>query len=302
MPAKQNRSYGKKKKVLTSSASTRIFSDVPGVIEDDKIKQSLVQGPRSVQVATIDNVKDRHQHADDIARSNVEEELLPAFSTLKLDNVEEDIPDEQKPPVEASPVTVDRLDLLSTLADIQGLSISLQSWTSILPPGAGLSKIAEASFAEVYRVTTQSATSIIKIMPIKHDSDPHSEARTFASTVAEVIPEIQIMNALTEIPGFVTFKSACLLKGRPSSAFVEAWETWGKRNDFVGEDEWEWNSDFEHPLHYGEHAAFLAIELGDAGQVLEEVTVDTVSKVWDIWLGAVIALARAEVMYEFEVG
>ncbi|KAB8301538.1 hypothetical protein EYC80_003384 [Monilinia laxa] len=102
---------------------------------------------------------------------------------------------------------------------------------------------------------------------------------------------MRLMNALTEIPGFVKFKDAHIVEGKPPAAFVEAYE--GHLN--AGGESY-----FPHPNKISKHAVFLAIELGDAGHVLEKYPIQNIDQLWDIFLGVVFALARAEIEYEFE--
>lgn len=168
------------------------------------------------------------------------------------------------------------------------------TWAELLPGGdITVVKIAEASFAEVYRVETNQGSSIVKIMPLMVPSDLESYERTNASKAEDVVPELQIMDELTEIPGFVKFKKAWLVKGKQSEKFVEAWE---KFQSVVEEP-----SEFAHPASYGPNATFLAIELDDAGEVLENFLVDSWDKFWQIFLGVVQALATAEQVNDFEV-
>lgn len=310
MPAKPSRTYGKKKtNVLTSTA---IFAASPQDVESPRRsprRRHQVVDDKDKRLMSENSPRGLSQEAQDEAA-----ELVEAIAALDLDSAISQSPETpvtantprthrraEFPPTSPSPEHASYLDALLDLALEDDLPISLESWTSILPVNSTLTKIAEASFAEVYRITTLSATSIVKIMPLKSPDDPASLIRTYASSISDVIPELRIMNTLTEIPGFVTFKGARIVTGNQSPEFVKAWEVWGRRDDYVPEDEWEWNSEFEHPLKYGEDALFLAIELGDAGEVLEDVIIDSVEKVWDAWLGAVIALARAEVLNEFEV-
>lgn len=102
------------------------------------------------------------------------------------------------------------------------------------------------------------------------------------------------MNALTEVPGFVLFKDAHLIRGIPSKEIAAAYEAHLPKLKKYG-------SGFPHPEQYSEDSTFLVIELGDAGEVLEDFKFDSIEQVWDIFLGTVMALGRAENEFEFEV-
>ncbi len=101
------------------------------------------------------------------------------------------------------------------------------------------------------------------------------------------------MNALTSVPGFVTFKEAHLVQGKPTIAYTKAYEQWETQDKNY--------SNFPHPTKYSDRSFFLVVELGDAGSVLEEYEITSIDEVWDIFLGVVMALARAESSNEFEV-
>lgn len=156
-------------------------------------------------------------------------------------------------------------------------------------------KIAEASYAEVYRITIPSGeTSIIKVMRIESPDDPAASKSGTAIRVENIVSEVRIMNALTELPGFVRFKDAHIIRGRSIQPFIDAYEE--REASRRGR-----RSQFPHPKAYTEKSEFLAIELGDAGCVLEDFVVNSIDQVWDIFLGTVLALAKGEMANEFEV-
>lgn len=169
----------------------------------------------------------------------------------------------------------------------------MQDWTEILPTGVFINKIAEASYAEVYRVNSNKESSILKVMQLKIPSDSKSLACNTSIDASDVVSEIRIMSTLTEVPGFVTFKEAHLVRGKPPGAIVVAYEKF--RNGTST------HSSFPHPKNFTDHSIFLALELGDAGLVLENFAVTQIDQVWDIFLSVVVALCRAEVTYQFEV-
>lgn len=172
----------------------------------------------------------------------------------------------------------------------------VQDWNDVLDDDADIFKIAEASFAQVYRVDTSAGSSILKVMHIKLPEVPESFHHDTAIDITTLISEFRIMNALTTVPGFVTFKDAHLVQGMIPRCIYKAyrWHLKQLRNNNK-------ESYFPHPKHYTEDTMFLVVELGDAGQVLEDFKIDTSEKLWDVFIGTTIALARAEVTNEFEV-
>lgn len=188
---------------------------------------------------------------------------------------------------------------------IGGTWLRTLSWDDVCPPGDCIDKIAEASYAEVYRVTNERGTSVIKVIrlpsPIKPqtktqirsrlvDEEPHSEE--------DVNGELQISEWLADIPGFVVYKERYLVKGKTSRALLETHQAFQrrlKRRD-AGRAQF-----YPSPSRYLDDTKFLVVELGDAGVALEDWDLTTDSQLWDIFFLEAIALARAEEVAMFEV-
>ncbi|KAL7923916.1 hypothetical protein ACQKWADRAFT_325593 [Trichoderma austrokoningii] len=183
-------------------------------------------------------------------------------------------------------------------------ALRVLTWGDVCPPGDQIAKIAEASSAEVYRITNKRGTSIIKAIrlasPIKAltkaqvasglvDEEPHSEI--------DVNNELQISEWLADIPGFAVYKERYIVKGRTTSELLETHQTVQrkmKRED-PGRAQY-----YPSPSRYLDDTAFLVVELGDAGKSLENWELDSVDQLWDIFLLETIALARAEEVAMFE--
>ena len=174
--------------------------------------------------------------------------------------------------------------------------LPIGEWQDELGPGTQVVKIAEASYAEVYRVSAGGNSSIIKVMQLKIPSDPASSNRWTAVSVEQVVSEIRLMHALTVVPGFVTFKGARLIQGKPSNDIIRAYEACPKWNPATG------SSEFPHPNTATNTSLFLLIELGDAGTTLDDAQLMTIQEVWDILIGVIVALTLAEINFKFEVG
>lgn len=207
---------------------------------------------------------------------------------------------------------------LSALADAykidRGTDLIISKWSEVIPPTAAIFKIAEASFAEVYRINTKDGTSIIKVLQLKVPTDPACSEISTAIDATDLVAEIRIMNILAEVPGFVGFKDAHLMQGRWAPALHAAYteflsedidgheEAYEEEEGDGGEDEGEEpKSYFPDPEIFTDESTFLVLELADAGTVLEECEVTTIDQVWDLLLGVIMALSRAEAMCEFEV-
>lgn len=178
------------------------------------------------------------------------------------------------------------------------------TWADMCPPGDRIEKIAEASYAEVYRVTNERGTSIIKAIrlasPIKAqtkaqvrsglvDEEPHDEE--------DLRGELTISEWLADIPGFVVYKERYIVRGRAPKDLLETHQTFHRRAKRQDPDRLQF---YPSPSRYLDDTRFLVIELGDAGRALEDMTLDSVSQLWDVFLHVAIALARAEDQINFE--
>lgn len=181
---------------------------------------------------------------------------------------------------------------------------TIKDWNSALDPEWPLLKIAESSYAEVYKVTNPSGTSILKVMALKPPSGAGSRRET-ACTVESVISEVLIMDIMAEIPGYLVFRDMHLISGKPHQSLVAAWEAhdWGVSlldDDGKETNEGGSHSTFPHPAKYNKDAVFLILELGDAGIDVEHYVCKTAIELWDIFLGIVVALATGEDVCGFE--
>ncbi|KAL1899820.1 hypothetical protein Sste5346_002686 [Sporothrix stenoceras] len=178
------------------------------------------------------------------------------------------------------------------------------TWADMCPPGDRIEKIAEASYAEVYRVTNERGTSIIKAIrlasPIKAqtkaqvrsglvDEEPHDEE--------DLRGELTISEWLADIPGFVVYKERYIVRGKAPKDLLETHQTFHRRAKRQDPDRLQF---YPSPSRYLEDTRFLVIELGDAGKALEDMTLDSVWQLWDVFLHVAIALARAEDQINFE--
>ncbi|KAH6849785.1 hypothetical protein B0I37DRAFT_443911 [Chaetomium sp. MPI-CAGE-AT-0009] len=178
------------------------------------------------------------------------------------------------------------------------------TWADVCADGDRIDKIAEASFAEVYRITNAQGTSIIKVIrlqsPIKQqtkaqvrsglvDEEPHSED--------DMQGELRISEWLADIPGFVVYKEKYIVQGKAPKALLETHQAFHRRMKRSDPDRLQF---YPSPSRYLDDTRFLVIELGDAGTALEDFELTSISQVWDIFLHTALALARAEDLIEFE--
>ncbi|RDW59822.1 hypothetical protein BP6252_12909 [Coleophoma cylindrospora] len=227
--------------------------------------------------------------------------------------------------------------------------MTIMKWNEALNGITSLEKLAEASFAQVFRVSTCDGTSILKFIELKIEQPPNDlqnyekqaeedenvdadvsneDSEDWTAQTAEpasmddVVSEFRIMNALADVPGFLKFKDAHIVMGKPPQTIQTAYDDFRAKQlekqriyyeeEGYEEEDRDYTAYFPSPDSYSEDAVFLFLELGDAGVVLDDLEkslehhkcpkkgLEHVEWVWDILLGAVIALARAEELFNFE--
>ncbi|KAF4622651.1 hypothetical protein G7Y89_g14377 [Cudoniella acicularis] len=264
----RQRTYGAKKSVA-SAAAAAIFGAPPKAPSPVPIKRDALADITSA-IGNISLADDDNEGEEEEEEEEEEEVGLFTFSTLT-------------PPHLAPIIEAYRKDA--------GRVLEIKDWHDLIAPLSTITKIAEASYAEVYRIEAYQQTSILKMIRLQSPTDPDSLHISSAIKISSVLSELRIMNALTEIPGFVTFKDAHLIQGKTTDFFKRAYNEYAEEKD---------GSEFPDPDSYTNHTLFLAIELGDAGTVLDEFKLFTIAEVWDILLSTIAALGKGEIDCEFE--
>jgi serine/threonine-protein kinase haspin len=194
---------------------------------------------------------------------------------------------------------------MTSEAVAQQTQLRTLTWEDVCPPEDRIEKIAEASYAEVYRVTNERGTSIIKVIRLPSPIKPQTKAQIRSGLVDEephpeedVQGELQISEWLADIPGFVVYKERYVVQGKTTRQLLETHQSFQKKMKRQDPDRAQF---YPSPSRYLEDTRFLVVELGDAGTSLEDWKLTSESQLWDIFLLEAIALARAEDLVMFEV-
>ncbi|KAI0480479.1 hypothetical protein GGR56DRAFT_671586 [Xylariaceae sp. FL0804] len=185
------------------------------------------------------------------------------------------------------------------------------SWAEVCPPGDRIVKIAEASYAEVYRVTNARGTSVVKVIRLASPLRAQTAAQARSGLVdeaphsaADVAGELRISEWLADVPGFVVYKERYEVRGGLGGpgggncrALLETHRVFQRRAQRRDPGRAQF---YPSPARYLDGTRFLAVELGDAGVALEDFALVAADQLWDIFFHVAIALARAEARIEFE--
>ncbi|KAM0198797.1 hypothetical protein ACHAPA_000979 [Fusarium lateritium] len=310
--------YGKQAK---RSKAERLFAELPQSPvrprkEQDTKEDSVSLITEKVSSISIDEkptTKSRIQPSKNTTNSIQE-------ATIEIPHAKEDqslkiFEDEDVPKVEeaTSEPSLDE-DELSRLVNAQIASeteeaaqeaqLRTLTWDDVCPPGDQIVKIAEASYAEVYRVTNDRGTSIIKVIRLPSPIKPQTKAQIRSGLVDEephpeedIKGELQISEWLADIPGFVVYKERYVVKGKTTKELLETHQSFQKKMKRQDPDRAQF---YPSPSRYLDDTRFLVVELGDAGTSLEDWKLTSESQLWDIFFLQAVALARAEDLVMFE--
>ncbi|OAA67438.1 Protein kinase-like domain protein [Cordyceps fumosorosea ARSEF 2679] len=305
MPPKAT--YGKRSK---ASKAERLFAELPQSPIRKPPTTTATTKPKDLEPVTV---TDLTQQLSDIkieeqGKNSEKGPKLSGKPHRKAWKEEQLVCDELE---ETTPPSGDNHDILESEDDRQyeedvtaETTLRILSWEDVCPHGDRIEKIAEASYAEVYRVTNARGTSIIKVIRLHShikaktktqeraglvDEEPHAEA--------DVDGELQISEWLADVPGFVVYKERYVVQGRATRQLLEthqAFQRRAKRQD-PGRAQF-----YPSPSRYLDGTRFLVVELGDAGVALEDWRLTTESQLWDVFFLVAVALGRAEDLAMFE--
>ena len=188
---------------------------------------------------------------------------------------------------------------------VSGRVESFKAWTDERMPVLEIRKIGEGSFGEVYRATSSGKTAIIKIMPLNAKRGRGSRSYTSIEAAAT---ELQVLEKMQKVPGFVEFRGGCVLIGSMPQQFVSEW------NEYRASGRTVESRDPNKKGAYPQNQLWLVIEMSDAGTNLNpgqyrppnttinlsEIRYMSVKRTWDIFWQVVRAVAKAEIYADFE--
>lgn len=293
---------------LTELVASVTIQDKKEAVEDEIVKRPQQQQQTEEEPTKVDAPRTR--------RGVKKEQIITVVEVHDENTEKSNAPDddgdqdgsetdrERTPVAPAQPPAEAQDEPSMTEGVEEGLRII--SWDDVCPFGDRIEKIAEASYAEVYRVTNERGISIIKVIRLKSPIRAQTKAQERSGLVDEephdeedLMGELQISEWLADIPGFVVYKDRYIVRGKAPKALVETHQAFQRKVKRKDPDRLQF---YPSPTRYLEGTKFLVVELGDAGTALEDFGLVSVEQVWDVFLLVAIALARAEDLILFEVG
>lgn len=212
---------------------------------------------------------------------------------------------------------VQTLEHLRPLTKLEGVACTrdIQLWHAEWTSFCDIVKIAEGTYGSVFRLSDKSGShraTIGKLMPLRAKSGVGSKKATNTS-MADAASEIQLLELMNDVPGFVVFRGAEVLIGSLPKALRAEYAAFQKRE--MSRNDAECFSIAE--TCFPRHQAWLFIEMDNAGMELDRAFHQTdesgllqvsksgdrylpVQRTRDIFWGTVEALARGEEMHCFE--
>lgn len=309
MPRKAT--YGKQSK---ASKAERLFAELPqSPMRKPPAKRTAAKQatevPELVTVADLTEqlseikIKEKSEEPEEPVKPNKKSTKTPIAEETVADEVEE--VDEDTESEEAEDASYSEDELEDSEDSYAETTLRILSWDDVCPHGDRIEKIAEASYAEVYRVTNDRGTSIIKVIrlhsPIRAKTKAQERAKLIDEephTEEDINGELQISEWLADIPGFVVYKERYVVQGKATRKLLETHQVFQRRMKRQDPGRAQF---YPSPSRYLDDTRFLVVELGDAGIALEDWKLTTGSQLWDIFFLVAVALARAEDLAMFEV-
>lgn len=196
---------------------------------------------------------------------------------------------------------------LTSLGFVESEVIDFQKFCKGWEKEVNLSKVGQGSYATVLKMELKIASgqySVWKLMPLKPSKGSGSRPYQIQTVIKDAATEVKMLFAMSDIDGFVQFRSAHVVKGPVPDQINKAHELWAKNLD--PRDTW-----------YGTHLSteswsknqlWLLMEMTDAGRDIDsmlctarlERKLYSVHETSDMFWGIAEALMRGEAQAEFE--
>ena len=170
-----------------------------------------------------------------------------------------------------------------------------------------LSKIGQGSFATVLKMELKNESgqySVWKLMPLKPSKGIGSRPLHHQTLIKDAVTEVRMLHAMSEIDGFVQFRSAHVVQGAVPDQISQAHESWAEKLD--PRDSWYGtHMNAEYP---SKTQLWLLMEMTDAGQDMDAMLCTarkdqksySIHETSDIFWGVAEALMRGEAQAQFE--
>ncbi|KAL8822120.1 MAG: hypothetical protein Q9191_007141, partial [Dirinaria sp. TL-2023a] len=211
----------------------------------------------------------------------------------------------------------DLREYLRPLTEVAGEVEGFTQWTDTIFAHFDVAKIGDGSYADVFKVApkvkgSSDAFVISKLIPLRPMIRPRGLKWRDMTTIEDALSEIRLLDAMTEIPGFVEYRAAKLLRGdlpEPMKKVCTA---------YYAARRWKVNADLPNTNRSLANPAdqiWLLIEMSDAGKDLDTLLTEgdasgtlplrkekrlDIRQLRDIFWGAANVLAHGEQEKQFE--
>ena len=333
-----------RKKVVVEDSEEELEDEHGNTIKDVKCGQKLASSRTAIEIAQsepaetqrfddneVDDVPlfcDGHGYDTDDEEPNeiAKESVMKDEYIQDIQESTQNSPHQDTPSISILPPTPPALDEYNEhCAALLGLSSNRMTdfaeWANQLSSHFHVTKIAEASFGEVYRLSmlqrisdfSTNDESVFKIIALKPpDSKLPTDKRKLnaaakkielMSKPGDVANEVRLLQRMTDVPGFTNFREVRVVKGRPAEPFIKAFKAF----NVAQKERKKPLSEFPDPLRkasYADDQLWAVIEMQDAGTDLERLVetgeCTSIWYVWDVFWQVVLSLAKGEEGAEFE--
>ena len=181
--------------------------------------------------------------------------------------------------------------------------VGFKDWEIRLRKKYEVTKLAEGSFGEVFKLRKRKTNAaaatdpeahdgvIFKVVPLHIESSSVSEDDCTTTSIEGIVRESKALKAMAVLPGFTSFRQLHVVQGQYPDSFVEAFRDYQESGK---------SCESQDPLSFSSDQVFAVIEMDDAGLDLDSLKAPSAFQVYDIFWSAVVILANAEEKVEFE--
>lgn len=163
------------------------------------------------------------------------------------------------------------LSPLTAISDVEAVVQHFDQWAQTMDKLLDIEMIGDGSYANVFKLSSKTDPldySITKLIPLRPMRGPGSRSPDL-TTVENAASEIQVLAKLSGVTGFTDFRRAMLLRGQLPKSFRDACKTFDKERKRKAASRQE--SERECRTNYPKTQIWLFVEMGDAGEELEQI-------------------------------
>lgn len=160
---------------------------------------------------------------------------------------------------------------LTAISDVESVMQHFNQWAETMEKLLDIVMVGDGSYANVFRLSSKSSPhdySIAKLIPLRSRRGPGSRSPDL-TTVENAANEIRMLAKMSGVKGFTDFKRAMLLRGQLPISFRNACKAFDQK--LLEKKSMTESGRRTRRINYPKQQVWLFVEMGDAGEELENI-------------------------------